>query len=90
MAVTTSLGITRLREGGMDETRPAYSGALLDLTIDNCSVYSIESLKRAVMTEAPQVHGGGAEMFKSHAEQHELARKFTRSVPSVSRVSKPV
>jgi len=94
LAVTTSLGITRLREGrysltpaGIDyfiETSPTYSGALFDLTIDNYSIYSIESLKRAVMTDAPQVYGGGAEMFKSHEEQHELARKFTRSIHSAS------
>jgi len=94
LAVTTSLGITRLREGrysltpaGEDyfiETSPTYCGALLDLTMDNYSVYSIESLKRAVMTDAPQVYGGGAEMFKSHEEQHELARKFTRTMHSAS------
>jgi hypothetical protein len=94
LAVTTSLGITRLRgdrysltPAGIDyfvETSPTFSGALFDLTIDNYSVYSIESLKQAVMTDAPQVYGGGAEMFKSHEEQHELARKFTRSIHSAS------
>ena len=94
LAVTTSLGITRFRgdkysltPAGMDyfvETSPTYSGALFDLIIDNYSVYSIESLKQAVMTDAPQVYGGGAEMFKSHKEQHELARKFTRSIHSAS------
>jgi cyclopropane fatty-acyl-phospholipid synthase-like methyltransferase len=94
LAVTTSLGITRLRgdkysltPAGIDyflETSPTYSGALFDLTIDNYSVYSVESLKRAVMTDAPQIYGGGAEMFKSHEEQHELARKFTRSIHSAS------
>ena len=94
LAVTTSLGITRLRQdrysltaAGEDyfiESSPTYCGALLDLTIDNYAVYSIESLKRAVMTDAPQVYGGGGEMFKSHAEQHELARKFTRTMFSAS------
>jgi len=94
LAVTTSLGITRLRQGrysltpaGEDyfiESSPTYCGALLDLTIDHYSLYSIESLKRAVMTDAPQAYGGGAEMFKSHEEQHELARKFTRTMHSAS------
>jgi hypothetical protein len=76
----TSLGITRLRQGrysltpaGEDyfiESSPTYCVALLDLTIDHYSLYSIESLKRAVMTDAPQAYGGGgAEMFKSHEEQ---------------------
>ena len=63
---------------------PTYSGALFDLTIDNYSIYSIESLKRAVMTDGPQVYGGGVQMFKSHEEQHKLARKFTRSIHSAS------
>ena len=94
LAVSTSLGITRLRKGrysltaaGEDyfiEASPTYSGALFDLTIDNYAIYSFESLKRAVMTDAPQAYGGGAEMFKSHEEQHELARKFTRSIHSAS------
>ena len=63
LAVTTSLGITRLRGGkytltptGEDyfvETSPTYCGALLDLTIDNYPIYSTESLKQAVMTDAP-------------------------------------
>ena len=50
----------------------------------NYSIYSIESLKRAVMTDGPQVYGGGVQMFKSHEEQHKLARKFTRSIHSAS------
>jgi hypothetical protein len=94
LSVTTSLGITRLRGGkytltptGEDyfvETSPTYCGALLDLTIDNYPIYSVESLKQAVLMDAPQAYGGGAEMFKFHEEQAELARKFTRTMHSAS------
>jgi len=93
LSVTTSLGITRLRGGkyaltpaGEDyfvETSPTFFGGELDLTIDNYSAWSIESLKQAVMTDSPRGYGGG-EMFKSHEEQAELARKFTRTMHSAS------
>jgi hypothetical protein len=93
LSVTTSLGITRLRRGryaltptGEDyfvESSPTFFGGELDLTIDNYSTWSIESLKQAVMTDAPRGYGGG-EMFKSHEEQAELARKFTRTMHSAS------
>ena len=43
----------------------------------------IESLMQSVMTDAPQAYGGG-EMFKSHEEHHEVARKFTRTMHSAS------
>jgi O-methyltransferase domain len=94
LSVTTSLGITRLRKGryslcpaGEDyfnETSPTYCGAQLDLTIDNYSIYSVASLKQAVMTNSPQAYGGAKEMFKSHEQHHELARKFTRTMHSAS------
>ncbi len=93
LSVTTSLGITRLRSGryslshaGEDyfvETSPTYYGAALDFTIDNYPVWSIESLKQTVMTDSPKAYAG-VEMFKSHEEQDELARKFTRTTHSAS------
>jgi O-methyltransferase domain len=93
LSVTTSMGITRFRRGrysltaaGEDyfiETSPTYFGASFDNTIDQYSLYSIESLKRAVMTDSAQVYGGG-EMFKTQEEQPELSRKFTRMMHSSS------
>src|SRR6266436_6028853 len=93
LSVTTSLGITRLRGGkyaltptGEEyfvETSATFFGGELDLTIENYSAWSIESLKQAVMTDSPRGYGGG-EMFKSHDEQAELARKFTRTMHSAS------
>jgi len=93
LSVTTSLGITRFRGGrysltpaGEDyflETSPTYFGASFDNTIGQYSLYSIESLKRAVMSDSAQVYGGG-EVFKSHEEHPELARNFTRMMHSSS------
>jgi hypothetical protein len=93
LSVTTSLGITRFRAGrysltpaGEDyflESSPTYFGASFDNTIDQYPLYSIESLKRAVLSDSSQVYCGG-EMFKSHEEHPELARAFTRMMHSSS------
>jgi O-methyltransferase domain len=93
LSVTTSLGITRFHSGrysltsaGQDyfiKTSPTFFGGELDLTIDNYSAWSIESLKQAVITDSPRAYGG-VEMFKSHEEHYELARKFTRTMHSAS------
>jgi hypothetical protein len=93
LSVTTSLGITRLRNGsysltpaGEDyfiETSPTYFGGAFDGTIDQYPLYSIESLKRAVMADSAQVYGGG-EMFKTQEAQPELSRKFTRMMHNSS------
>jgi len=93
LSVTTSLGITRFRGGrysltpaGEDyflEKSPTYFGASFDNTIEQYPLYSVESLKRAVITDSAQVYGGG-EMFKTQEEQPELSRKFTRMMHSSS------
>src|SRR6185369_17533102 len=59
-------------------------GPYLDLTIANSSVYSLESLEKALFTDAQQVYGGGREMFTVHDEQAELARVFTLSMHASS------
>jgi hypothetical protein len=93
LSVATSLGIVRFRNGsysltplGEDyfvESGPTYFGGLLDLTISNYSAWSIESLKKAVMTDSPQIYSG-SDVFKSHEEEANLARAFTRAVHSAS------
>jgi hypothetical protein len=91
--VAASLGLVRLVNGRYSltpiaedyflESGVAYFGGLLDLTVNNYPVWSVESLKRAVLTDSPQVYGG-SEVFKSHEEQAELARAFTRATHSAS------
>jgi len=94
LAVCTSVGLLELRDDRYSlspvaqdflvEGKPAYFGPYLDLTIANSSVYSLESLEKALFTDAQQVYGGGREMFTVHDEQAELARVFTRSMHASS------
>lgn len=93
LSVVTSLGLMRLTEGRYAltpvaedyfvEGGVAYFGGLLDLTVNNYPLWSIESLKKAVLTDSAQAYGGG-DVFKSHEEQAELARAFTRAMHSAS------
>lgn len=76
--------LTPVAEDYLLDSSPTYFGGELDLTIANASVWSLESLEKAVRTDTAQVYGGGREMFQSHAEQAELARAFTRAVHSTS------
>jgi O-methyltransferase domain/Dimerisation domain len=72
-------GLTPLAEQYLLESSPTYFGGELDLTIANHSVWSLESLEKAVRTDTPQIYGG-REVFKSHEEQADLARAFTRAM----------
>jgi ubiquinone/menaquinone biosynthesis C-methylase UbiE len=93
LAVSASLGfvrrqgerfrLTALSEDYLLPGSPTYFGSYFDLIINNYSVCSIDSLEKAVLTDQPQVYGG-AEVFKSHQEQAELARNFTRAMHSIS------
>jgi hypothetical protein len=76
--------LTPLSENYLLDTSPTYSGGWLDLTIAISSMWSLESLEKAVRTDTAQIYGGGREMFKSHEEQADLARAFTRAMHSTS------
>jgi ubiquinone/menaquinone biosynthesis C-methylase UbiE len=75
--------LTPLSEDYLLESGPTYFGNYFDLIINNYPVCSIESLEKAVRTDSPQVYHG-ADIFKSHDEQAELARSFTRAMHSIS------
>jgi len=93
LAANAALGFVRLKSGRyaltplsedyLLESSPSYFGSYFDLIIDNYPVCSIESLEKAVRTDSPQVYHG-AEVFKSHDEQSNLARSFTRAMHSIS------
>jgi len=93
LAVSASLGfvrcqgerfrLTALSEDYLLPNSPTYFGSYFDLIIDNYAVCSLDSLEKAVLTDKPQVYGG-AEVFKSHEEQAQLARDFTRAMHSIS------
>ena len=89
LAANAALGFVKLKDGRCKLT-PLSEDYLLeggptyfDLIINNYSVCSIEKLAKAIRTDSPQVYGG-AELFKSHEEQANLARSFTRAMHSIS------
>ena len=94
LSVCTALELVQLQHGRYSltpvaedyllESSPTYFGAILDFLISNYSVWSVENIKKAILTDVPQGYGGGGEMFKSHDEQAELARTFTRAMHSTS------
>ncbi len=75
--------LTPLAEDYLLERSPSYFGFFWDMMIDNSEVFSYQSLERAVVTDCPQAYGGG-DIYKSHEEQAELARRFTRGMHSIS------
>jgi len=74
-------GLSPLAEDYLLEASPTYFGGVLDL--DLAAPYSFESLEQAVLTNAPQVYGGG-DWVKSHEEQAGAARTFTRAMHGYS------
>jgi len=93
LSVATALGFLSLHDGRYSltplaedyllEKSPSYFGFFWDMMIDNSEAFSYAGLERAVLTDMPQVYGGG-DIYKSHEEQAELARKFTRGMHSIS------
>jgi len=92
LSMAVSLGLARL-EGGqysltqmaedyLLESSPTYFGTKLDLDLVILS-QGVEALKKAVLTDSPQIYGGG-DMFAAHMQQPERARDFTRGMHSVS------
>jgi SAM-dependent methyltransferase len=81
--VDTRYSLAALAEDYLLEKSPSYFGFFWDMMIDNSEVFSYTSLERAVLTNSPQAYGGG-DIYKSHEEQAELARRFTRGMHSMS------
>ena len=89
LATSVSLGLvqvqgegytlTPLAEDYLLESSPAYFGGFLDLLSANDPVFSVESLKKAVLTNSAQVYGDEA-LFASHEAQVALARAFTHGM----------
>ncbi len=86
LSVNASLGLIRLEddrysltplaENYLVEGSPTSFCRFLDMHIQNYSLYSVESLKKAVLTNSPQAYGG-EDYVESHESQAELARTFT-------------
>jgi len=76
--------VTSITEDYLLPESPTYFGTYWDLIINNYSVCSLESLEQAVRTDTAQAYGAVQEMFKSHGEDFNLARFFTRTMHSTS------
>jgi hypothetical protein len=94
LGVCTAWKLLQIRQGKYELTpvseqhllpgSPTYFGGALDyLMIANYPVYSVESVKKAILTNRPQVYGGG-EAWESHEAKAEMARGFTRAMHSMS------
>jgi SAM-dependent methyltransferase len=93
VSVSTALGLLEERDGRYSLTSVAedymlegsatYFGGYFDMMIQNYSMYSFESLRRAVLTNAPQFYGGD-DVFTSHLSRADRVRKYTRAMHSVS------
>lgn len=93
MAVCVSRGLVEVKKGRYSltpftedyllESSPTYAGGFLDLWGSQYPVFSFENIKRAVLTNSPQVYGG-KDWVKSHEEQAALARVFTHGMHGLS------
>jgi hypothetical protein len=71
--------LTPLAAKYLTETSPTYLGEFISTRSANETLFSVTSLRKAVLTDSPQAYAGG-DMLMSHCEQAELARSFTRAM----------
>lgn len=93
LTAATALGFLSVKEGHYSLTpiaeqyllkkNQSYFGYMWDLMIENDQVHSFKSLEKAIRTDEPQVYGG-AGIYRPEEVQTELARRFTRSMYSMS------
>ena len=76
--------LTPLAEKYLLDTSPTYMGSWWDIVIDHVSDgFSYDPVERAVLTDAQQLFQG-EHIFRTHAEQAEMARAFTRAMHSIA------
>ncbi|WP_323121111.1 methyltransferase [Burkholderia alba] len=80
---TGRFALTTLGEDYLLESSPTYFGAFWDLMIDNGGTFSVAALEEALRRDAPQAYGAD-DIFRSHEQQAELGRRFTRAMHSLS------
>jgi len=82
--VDGSWSLTPLGEKYLLETSPTYMGSWWDIVIDHVSDgFSYDPVERAVLTDAQQLFQG-EHVFRTLAEQAEMARAFTRAMHSIA------
>ncbi|MFC5743015.1 methyltransferase [Dyella tabacisoli] len=75
--------LTTLAEDYLLDTGPAYFGYFWDLMLDNGDTYAAPQLERAVRNNSSQAYGE-QDIFRSHEQQLEQGRRFTRAMHSLS------
>lgn len=93
LSVVAAQGFVRLSDGVYSLTpmaedyllpgSPTYYGGMLDMRRATMSLFTVDSFKRAMFSNASQAYGGG-DVFANHAESAERARTFTRAMHSRS------
>jgi SAM-dependent methyltransferase len=93
LSVNASLGLVQVEDAlysltplaadYLVEDSPTSFSGFLDLIIGTYPVYSVESVKKAVLTNSPQAYGG-EDYVKSHEEEAEAARTFTLGMHGLS------
>jgi hypothetical protein len=74
-----SYALTPLAEDYLVPGGPAYRGAILDASIAYSALLTFDSLKRAVLTDTPQIHAS-KDLFQVHEEQSAEAMAFTHEM----------
>lgn len=75
--------LTPVSQEYLVETSPTYYGGVLEAVKANYAIWSPESLKKAILTNKPQVYGG-KDMWASHGEDEKRADMFTMWMHSES------
>lgn len=93
LAMNVAARLMRLEEGRYSltstaaayllPTSPTSFGGFLDLITAASGMYNFEGLKKAAVTDASQVHGGG-DLFEMHAARADLAVAFTHAMHGMS------
>lgn len=71
-------GLTPVAAEYLDEESPVNLGGYLDFLVANHKLWSVESLKKAVVTNSPQV--GGKDLFSTPEAQKAFAKVFTKAM----------
>jgi len=89
LMINTCLGLLQITDGRYQlvtwaedylvESSPTSLCGYLDFVAANHSTWSVENVKKAVLTNSSPVHGG-QDLFKSFEEQPALVRAFTRAM----------
>jgi hypothetical protein len=72
-------GLTPVAAEYLDERSPINLGGYLNFLVANHGLWSVASLKKAVLTNSPQV-GGGKDFFSDPEMQKAFARVFTKAM----------